>query len=37
LLDILHRRPADIYVTVIRQNNQVVVGASDPKAMEQIL
>ena len=36
LLELLRRRPTTIYVTVIRQNNQLMVRTSDPKTMEQI-
>jgi len=36
LLDLLRRRPTTIYVTVIRQHNQLMVRTSDPKTMEQI-
>ena len=36
LLELLRRRPANIYVTVIRQNNQVIVRTSDPTTLAQI-
>lgn len=36
LLDILRRRPTSIYVTVIEEHNQLIVRASDPKAMQEI-
>ena len=36
LLDILRRRPATIYVTAIRSNNQLIVRTSDSNAMAQI-
>jgi general secretion pathway protein D len=36
LLDILRRKPATIYVTAIRSNNQLIVRTSDSNAMAQI-
>jgi general secretion pathway protein D len=36
LLDILRRKPATIYVTAIRANNQLIVRTSDSNAMAQI-
>ena len=36
LLELLRRQPANIYVTVIRPNNQLVVRTGDPTSMAQI-
>ena len=36
LLELLRRRPATIYVTVIRQHNQLIVRTSDTTTMTQI-
>lgn len=36
LLELLRRRPATIYVTVIRQHNQLMVRTSDAQTMTQI-
>jgi general secretion pathway protein D len=36
LLELLRRQPANIYVTVVRRNNQVIVRTSDAQAMQQI-
>jgi len=36
LFQLLQRRPASIYVTIVRRNNQVIVRTSDPTTMQQI-
>lgn len=36
LFQLLRRRPATIYVTVVQRNNQVIVRTSDPVTMAQI-
>jgi general secretion pathway protein D len=36
LLELLHRQPANIYVTVIGRNNQLIVRTSDPITMAHI-
>jgi len=36
ILNILRRRPATIYVTIVQRNNQVIVRTSDPVTMQQI-
>ena len=36
LLELLRRQPANIYVTVVRTNNQLVVRTGDPTSMAQI-
>jgi general secretion pathway protein D len=36
LLELLRRQPATIFVTVVRQHNQVMVRTSDPQTLAQI-
>ena len=36
LLELLQRRPANIYVTVVREHNQLIVRTSDQKILDQI-
>ncbi|MBL8796175.1 MAG: hypothetical protein JNM56_19900 [Planctomycetia bacterium] len=36
ILELLRRRPATIYVSVIQRNNQVVVRTGDPQTMQHI-
>jgi general secretion pathway protein D len=36
ILELLRRRPATIYVTIVRRNNQVIVRTGDPVTMQQI-
>jgi general secretion pathway protein D len=36
LLELLRRRPATIFVTVIRQHNQLMVRSSDPQTLAEI-
>src|SRR5262249_27009140 len=36
LLDLLRRRPATIYVTIVKEHNQLIVRTSDIKTIEQI-
>src|SRR5206468_5129544 len=36
LLELLRRRPETIFVTIIRQHNQLIVRTGDPKTMDQI-
>lgn len=36
LVDLLHRRPATIFVTVVSRNNQLIVRTSDPITMGHI-
>ena len=36
LLDLLQRKPANIYVTVIREHNQLIVRTSDQNILKQI-
>jgi general secretion pathway protein D len=36
LLDLLRRRPATIFVTIVKEHNQLIVRTSDSKTMDQI-